>query len=146
MAQHGTTDHDELFIFYSDALAGPWRPHPDNPVKSDCRSARPAGRIVRRGDRLFRPAQDCEEAYGSGIVWHEILELSPTRFHEVEIARFKAPSNLGFDGLHHFDQLGPLQAIDMRAMPTFRARHPRAHKAMSCFGSGLDRTFQAAVS
>src|SRR5262249_19368413 len=26
MAQHGTTDHDELFIFHSDKLAGPWRP------------------------------------------------------------------------------------------------------------------------
>jgi hypothetical protein len=94
MAQHGTTDQDELFIFYSDKLAGPWRPHPENPVKSDCRSARPAGRIVSRGNRLFRPAQDCERAYGSGIVWHEIIELSPSRFQETEIARVRPPYDL----------------------------------------------------
>jgi hypothetical protein len=55
MAQHGTTDHDELFIFFSDRLTGPWQPHPDNPVKSDCRSARPAGRIVRSGGPALSP-------------------------------------------------------------------------------------------
>lgn len=146
MAQHGTTDHDELFIFFSDRLTGPWQPHPDNPVKSDCRSARPAGRIVRSGDRLCRPAQDCEAAYGSGLVWHEIVELSPTRFHEIEVARFKAPRDLGFDGLHHFERLDTLQAIDMRPMPRLRARHPRERKAMSCLGSGLDRTLRLVVS
>ena len=146
MAQHGTTDQDELFIFYSDKLAGPWRPHSENPVKSDCRSARPAGRIVRRGNRLFRPAQDCERAYGSGIVWHEITELSPSRFQETEIARVRPPYDLGLDGLHHFDQVGELQAIDVRAIRSFGASRPRERKAMSCLGSGLDRTFQAAVS
>jgi hypothetical protein len=146
MAQHGTTDHDELFIFYSDRLTGPWQPHPHNPVKSDCRSARPAGRIICRGDRLYRPAQDCETAYGSGLVWNEIVELSPSSFHEIEVARFKAPQAVGFDGLHHFEQLGTLQAIDMRAMPRFRAQHAQVRKAMSCFGSGLDRVFQVAIS
>jgi hypothetical protein len=146
MAQHGTTDHDELFIFYSDRLTGPWQAHSANPVKSDCRSARPAGRIVRRGDRLCRPAQDCEATYGSGIVWHEIVDLSPTHFHEIEVARLKAPQKLGFDGLHHFEQLGALQAIDMRPMPRFRAPRPQARKAMSCLGSGLDRAFELAVS
>jgi hypothetical protein len=146
MAQHGTTDHDELFIFYSDRLTGPWQQHADNPVKSDCRSARPAGRIVRRGDRLCRPAQDCETAYGSGIVWNEIVELTPTSFHEIEVARFKAPQAVGFDGLHHFEQLGALQAIDMRAMPSFRTPHTRMCKAMSCLGRGFDSSFQVAVS
>jgi hypothetical protein len=146
MAQHGTTDQDELFVFYSDKLSGPWRPHPENPVKSDCRSARPAGRIVRRGDRLFRPAQDCERAYGSGIVWHEITELSQARFREKEVARVKPPYDLGFDGLHHFDQLGELQAIDVRTIRGLGPSRPRERKAMSCLGSGLDRTFQAAVS
>jgi hypothetical protein len=146
MAQHGTTDQDELFIFCSDRLAGPWRPHPENPVKSDCRSARPAGRIVRRGNRLFRPAQDCERAYGSGIVWHEINELSPSGFQETEIARVRPPCDLGLDGLHHFDQAGELQAIDVRAIRGFGVSRPRERKAMSYLGSGLDRTLQAAVS
>jgi hypothetical protein len=146
MGKHGTTDHDELFIFYSDEFPGPWRPHPENPVKSDCRSARPAGRIVRRGDRLFRPAQDCEQAYGSAIVWHEITELSPSHFAEIEIARVEPPHDLGLDGLHHFDEAGELQAVDFRTTHSLGARHRHERLAMSSLGSGLDRTFQSAVS
>jgi hypothetical protein len=137
MAQHGTTDHDELF--HSDKLTGPWQPHPENPVKSDCRSARPAGRVVLRGDRLLRPAQDCERAYGSAIVWHEITELSTSRFVETEVARVEPPFDLGLDGLHHFDEAGELQAIDFRKTPTFGVRRHRARMAMSYLGRGLDR-------
>jgi hypothetical protein len=141
MGQHGTTDHDELFVFYSDKLTGPWQPHPENPVKSDCRSARPAGRVVRRGERLFRPAQDCERAYGSGIVWHEITELSLLHFAETEIARLEPPHDLGFDGLHHFDELGELQAIDFRRARSLGVRRHRERMAMSYLGSGLDRAW-----
>ncbi len=139
MGQHDTTDHDELFVFYSDKLAGPWQPHPENPVKSDCRSARPAGRVVRRGDRLFRPAQNCERAYGSGIVWHQVTELTPSRFAETEIARVEPPYDLGLDGLHHFDEAGELQAIDFRTMRSLGVRRHRERMAMSYLGGGLDR-------
>jgi hypothetical protein len=139
MGQHGTTDQDEPIVFYSDKLSGPWQAHPENPVKSDCRSARPAGRVVRRGDRLFRPAQDCERAYGSGIVWHEITELTPSRFAETEITRVEAPYDLGLDGLHHFDEAGELQAIDFRTVRTLGVRRHRERLAMSYLGSGLDR-------
>src|SRR5262249_32249988 len=74
--------HDELVIFYSESLEGPWKPHPLNPVKSDCRSARPAGAVVTDGERLLRPAQDCERGYGTGLVWLEITELTLDRFIE----------------------------------------------------------------
>jgi hypothetical protein len=141
MAQHGTTDQDELFVFYSDKLAGPWHPHAENPVKSDCRSARPAGRVMRRGDRLFRPAQDCERAYGSGIVWHEITALTPSHFAEREIARVEPPYDLGLDGVHHFDAAGELQAIDFRTTRALGARRHRERMAMSYLGSGLDRAW-----
>ena len=69
MVHEGGSHHDELAIFYSEQLAGPWKPHRLNPVKSDCRSARPAGQIVLRNNRLLRPAQDCENGYGSALVW-----------------------------------------------------------------------------
>jgi hypothetical protein len=146
MAQHGTTDHDELFVFYSDKLTGPWQPHPENPVKSDCRSARPAGRVVRHGGRLLRPAQDCEQAYGSAVVWHEITELSPTHFAETEIARVGPPLDLGLDGLHHFDEAGEVQAIDFRTTRSLGVRHRHQRLAMSSLGSCLDRVFQSAIS
>jgi hypothetical protein len=111
-AQRGATDHDELFLFYSDRLSGPWQPHPNNPVKSDCRGARPAGRIVNDNGRLLRPAQDCEERYGAGLVWNEITELTPTRFCEREVAYWSGPRDLSVSGIHSFDRLGALQVID----------------------------------
>ncbi|HML06952.1 MAG TPA: hypothetical protein VK430_02340 [Xanthobacteraceae bacterium] len=146
MAEHGTTDHDELFIFYSDRLTGPWRPHSGNPVKSDCRSARPAGRVVRSGGRLFRPAQDCENAYGSGIVWHEIVELSPSHFREVEVARLDAPRGLGIAGLHNFDQIGQLQVVDIRRARAIGARRPVTGAAMRRLGEECNCALRAVMT
>jgi hypothetical protein len=140
-AEHGTTDHDELLIFHSERLTGPWRPHARNPVKSDCRSARPAGRLLQRGGRLLRPAQDCERAYGAGIVWHEITELTPEHFSEREIACWDGRRDLGVAGIHSFDQLEGLQVIDLKrtsgpGYPMSLVLEPRA-------GSALERAFPA---
>ncbi len=144
-AENGTTDHDELFIFYSDKLVGPWRPHAGNPVKSDCRSARPAGRILGCNGRLLRPAQDCEERYGSGIVWQEIVELSPSRFREREVARFKAPDGLAVNGIHTFNQIGNLQVIDVNAVRGLLLRRGLTRDAMLRLGSNLDLACQPLV-
>ncbi len=110
----GGSTQDELSIFYSETLQGEWKPHRGNPVKSDSRFSRPAGRIIRNGERLLRPAQDCDRTYGAGIVWFEIIELTPTRFRERQIAHWDGRAELAMDGLHSFDQLGPLQAIDFK--------------------------------
>jgi hypothetical protein len=101
-------------VFYSDRLSGPWRAHHGNPVKSDCRGARPAGRIVRQDRRLLRPAQDCEQGYGTGVVWQEILELTPWCYREREVAYWHGPRDLGVAGVHTFDRIGALQAIDFK--------------------------------
>jgi hypothetical protein len=110
----GASTQDELSIFYSETLQGDWKPHLANPVKSDSRLSRPAGRIVQQSGRLFRPAQDCDRTYGAGIVWFEITELAPTRFTEREMAAWDGQTELSMDGLHSFDQLGPLQVIDFK--------------------------------
>jgi hypothetical protein len=110
----GTATQDELFIFYADKLSGPWLPHAGNPLKSDCQSSRSAGRIIEQDGRLFRPAQDCGESYGAGLVWMEITELSPTSFSEKRIADWDAKVEFGVKGLHTFDHIGSLQAIDVR--------------------------------
>jgi len=73
---------DELFVFYADALCGPWQPHAANPVKSDIRSARPAGRFFRHGDLLIRPAQNCSRRYGGSVSLCEVLELTPSTYRE----------------------------------------------------------------
>ena len=107
------SDRDELAIFYSERLDGSWKPHRLNPVKSDCRSARPAGRIIVVGDRLLRPAQDCEKGYGMGVAWLEIVELTPDNFSEREIAHWPG-SATGTQGIHTFNWDGELAVVDMR--------------------------------
>ena len=114
VAHDGGSSQDELGVFYSDRLEGPWRPHRLNPVKSDCRSARPAGHIITSGDRLLRPAQDCEKRYGSAIVWFEIEELTPDRFRESEVIRWPGNTGPNADGLHTFNCDGELGVIDTR--------------------------------
>ena len=110
----GASTQDELSIFYCETLQGEWKPHPANPVKSDSRSSRPAGRIVQQDGRLLRPAQNCDRTYGGGIIWFEITELTSTRFSERKVADWDGQAELSMDGLHSFDQLGTLQAIDFK--------------------------------
>jgi hypothetical protein len=113
LAQPGGSTQDELAIFYSDALEGPWTPHPLNPVKSDCRSARPAGKVVVQDGRLLRPAQDCEESYGGGLVWLEIEELTNASFREKEITRWPGRAAKA-DGLHTFNCDSGVAVIDIK--------------------------------
>jgi hypothetical protein len=110
--QNGSAQ-DELAVFYSDRLDTHWKPHRLNPVKSDCRSARPAGRVIMIGDRLLRPAQDCENGYGTGLVWLEIDELTPEKYSEREIARWPGTAAKA-DGIHTFNYDGETGAIDIR--------------------------------
>src|SRR6185437_9798527 len=110
----GTSTQDQLSIFYSETLQGDWKSHPANPVKSDSRFSRPAGRIVQQSGRLFRPAQNCDRTYGAGIVWFEITELTSTHFSERKMADWDGQAELSMDGLHSFDQLGSLQVIDFK--------------------------------
>ncbi len=50
----GASSFDELFLFSSDdLLTGSWTPHPCNPIVSDVRRARPAGRLFERDGELF---------------------------------------------------------------------------------------------
>src|SRR5262249_30617771 len=44
----------ELFLWYAPDLLGPWSPHRGNPVKTDIRSARPAGTPFVHQGVLYR--------------------------------------------------------------------------------------------
>jgi hypothetical protein len=54
----------ELYVFFSDNLLGPYTPHKNNPVKEGLDGTRPAGNFLVEGDIIFRPAQNCGNAYG----------------------------------------------------------------------------------
>ncbi len=73
---------DETFLYFSDRLETGWTPHPRNPVVSDARRARPAGRPFLHGGTLIRPAQDCTGGYGSRVVFNAVEVLSTDDYRE----------------------------------------------------------------
>jgi hypothetical protein len=101
---------DELHLYYADNLLGQWRPHPRNPVKSDARCARPAGRLFTRGGGLYRPAQICVPLYGSGLCINRVLRLTPEEYSERQVERI-FPAG-GLLGLHTLNRAGDLTVID----------------------------------
>ena len=76
----------ELHLFHAPDPAGPWVPHPANPVVSDVRHARPAGFPWWDQGRLIRPAQNCEARYGSALSFRRVIELTPDRYVEEPLA------------------------------------------------------------
>ena len=103
---------DELFLFIGETPLGPWRPHPANPIKSDIRSARPAGRLFRRNGELIRPAQDCAETYGHAINLCRVEELSETRYRERIVDRIEPSWRAGISGCHTLSFSDRLEVID----------------------------------
>jgi len=109
---YGAGHLDELHLFYSDSPLGPWTPHRDNPIKSDVRSARPAGRIFENQGEFYRPAQDCSTRYGSAVVLNRILQLNPETYEEIEMGRVGPNWGPQVEGVHTFNVAGNMTVID----------------------------------
>ncbi len=109
----GQATNDELHLFFADSPLGPWHPHPRNPVKSDVRSARPAGRVFASGQHLYRPAQDCSVRYGYALSFNRIEELSETAYQEVEIERLVPSRRSGILAVHTFNRAEDLAVVDV---------------------------------
>ncbi|NDY57055.1 glycoside hydrolase family 43 protein [Desulfovibrio sulfodismutans] len=108
----GGSSWDELSVFYADSPLGPFVPHPGNPVVSDVRRSRPAGRVFRHGGRLYRPAQDCSGHYGRALAILEIETLTPRAYRETEVARHEAAVLGQGDSLHTYNSVPGLEAVD----------------------------------
>jgi hypothetical protein len=102
---------DELYIFHSDSPRGPWQGHAGNPVKSDSRNSRPAGRMFRRGNDVIRPAQDCSLRYGREVVFNRIIRLTVCDFEEEEVCRLQVPLNHQ-SACHTFNQVDDIAVVD----------------------------------
>jgi hypothetical protein len=108
----GGSPIDELFLFSSDSLRGEWEPHPMNPVVSDVRCARPAGRIFWRNGDLIRPAQDCSRSYGWRLVFNRIETLSLTDYRETPVSAIEPASDSGNLRTHSYDSDGTYEVLD----------------------------------
>lgn len=107
--------HDELHLFHATRLGGTWRPHPRNPVRSDARGARPAGRLFLQDGQLYRPGQIGAPFYGSGIALHRVLTLDREDYRECEVARLVPPDRGAAErifGLHTLNRAGRLSVVD----------------------------------
>jgi hypothetical protein len=112
VAEPGGLPTDELHLYSASNLTGPWTPHPENPIVSDVRSARPAGRIFRHGEQLIRPAQDCSVAYGFAVVLNRIDVLTPSDYHETPIGRIDPTWSRGLSATHTYNFTETLEVID----------------------------------
>ncbi len=112
LSPEDTQGSDELNLYYADRLQGPWKPHRRNPVKSDVRGARPAGRLYEEDGKLYRPGQIGAPLYGSGIAIHQVLALSPDEYREVEVRRVLPSHPREVIGIHTLNRAGDLCVVD----------------------------------
>jgi len=104
---------DELFLYYADSpLDTKWTPHPLNPIVSDARCARPAGRIFLDGGRIYRPAQDCSRRYGYGLRLMEVVKLNEEEYEECEYKAYLPEGKRV--GIHTFNTEAGWAVIDVK--------------------------------
>jgi hypothetical protein len=106
--------YEELHLFYADSPLGPWRPHERNPVVSDVRRARPAGRLFCHGGAWYRPAQDGSGSYGSGVEIRRITRLEPNAYDEVPATRIDPLWDRRVVGVHTVNHIPGLTVVDAR--------------------------------
>jgi len=104
---------DELNIYYADSPLGPWCPHRKNPVISNVRHARPAGRPFQVGDTWYRPAQDCSHRYGWGVTLRRIVRLDPSEFAEETVTTLTPDWHASLLATHTVNAVNGLTVIDM---------------------------------
>lgn len=111
----GDRSLDQLHLWHAESPLGPWTPHRLNPVKTDVRSARPAGTPFRSGGNLYRPAQDCAQGYGRGVALCRIERLDRQEFNEVVERVLEPAIDWGSAvGMHTISGAGELTVIDTR--------------------------------
>lgn len=108
----------ELFLFYSDELiTDQWNAHPMNPIVSDVKRARAAGRILAKDGKLFRPSQDCSKTYGYGFDLNAIVVLSETEYAERTVTTVRPNWEKGVIATHTYASQENLTVIDALTRP-----------------------------
>lgn len=85
------------------------------------KSARSAGDFIREGNRVIRPAQNCNGGYGVGLVFQEVSCDDNGLFVVRELFRKNPPS--GYIGMHTYNSFKGYAVVDLH-----RRRFPRLHE------------------
>lgn len=118
----------ELFAYWSSSITGPFRPHLLNPVKTDIRSARPAGTPFVHEGTLWRPAQDSSLTYGGRISLNRVLELTPTAFAEETVKHIEPMTGRWSKGIHTISAAGEVTLFDGKRFLTDQAQRSRVRR------------------
>ncbi len=109
----GASSWDELFLFYSsDLFTNNWIPHPQNPIVSDCKSARPAGKLFFENGKLYRPSQNCSNRYGYGFNISEVKVINENIYSETLVSSVLPDWDKSVLGTHTFNRVNSLHIID----------------------------------
>ncbi len=106
------SSYEELFLFYSEKLEGPWISHPCNPIVSDVRNARPAGNLFFHKGNLYRPSQDCSVRYGYSINFNRVIILNEKKYKEEKVSEVLPLWEKGLKGTHTFNYTEDLGVVD----------------------------------
>ncbi len=105
--------NDELYIYHcKDFLTDEWIPHTQNPVVCDVTSARPAGALIEKDGKLYRPAQDCSGIYGRKIVINEIKTLTENEYKENLVGEINSDFADDLIAVHTLNSSKKLTVID----------------------------------
>ncbi|MGH8168779.1 MAG: glucosamine inositolphosphorylceramide transferase family protein [Woeseiaceae bacterium] len=109
----GASTWDELFLYFADdPISGNWQPHPLNPVVSDVRRARPAGRIFEHNGNIYRPSQNSIHHYGYGLNVNRITKLSQTEYEEELVSSIEPKWSNKITSIHTLSYTHGLTAVD----------------------------------
>ncbi len=121
----------ELFLYYADDFrTAQWHPHHQNPIVSDARKARPAGRIFMDNGRIYRPSQDCTTMYGYGFDMNEVKILTETEYQETTVESVRPHWGKKMLAMHTYANDNDLTVIDaFTRRPRFLLRRPEGNPA-----------------
>ncbi len=104
---------NELFLFFTDDLfSGQWKNHPGNPIITDLRASRPAGKIVKHNNIIYRPSQDCSERYGRAMKISQITKLTETEYEETQVKEIEPTWHHGLVATHTINFDNPAVILD----------------------------------
>ena len=109
-----TSTNDQLMLYYSkDLLSSDWNSHPQNPVATDIFNCRPAGKILEKDGKYYRPAQNnASKQYGYAISINEIKTLNEHTYKEEKILEINPSEKNGVLAVHTLNFLDEITVID----------------------------------
>jgi hypothetical protein len=107
---------NQLHVAFADELAGPWRPHPLNPVLVGVSNGRPGGSPCVGETFIDLPVQDGTGGYGSALRRLRITALDEQRFAAEDQPWLRPPPGVApfDDGLHTLSSAGEVSLIDFK--------------------------------